>query len=68
MVSGFAMTNVGPRGNRVAAAGPGQSDAPSDVELGAASADLLAQGQYFEGGVGEPAEEDASGGMPRGKR
>jgi len=28
----------------------------------------LAQGQYFEGGVGEPAEEDTSGGMPRGKR
>jgi hypothetical protein len=51
---------LGLRGTRVAAAGPGQSDAASDVELGAPSANLLAQGQYFEGGVGEPAEEDTS--------
>jgi hypothetical protein len=44
-----------------------QSDAPSDVEVGAAP-NLLAQVQYFEGGVGGPAEEDASGGMRGGKR
>lgn len=41
-----------------------RSDAPSDVEVGAAP-NLLAQVQYFEGG---PAEEDASGGMRGGKR
>lgn len=39
-----------------------RSDAPSDVEVGAAP-NLLAQVQYFEGIVGGPAEEDASGGM-----
>jgi hypothetical protein len=29
---------------------------------------LLAQGQYFEGGVGEPAEEDTSGGNAKRKK
>lgn len=37
-----------------------RSDALSDVEVGAAP-NLLAKVQYLEGGVGGPAEEDASG-------
>lgn len=44
-----------------------RSDAPSDVEVGTAP-NLLALVQYFEGGIGAPAEEDASGGMRGGKR
>lgn len=44
-----------------------RSDASSDVEVGTAP-NLLALVQYFEGGIGAPAEEDASGGMRGGKR
>jgi hypothetical protein len=44
-----------------------RSDAPSDVEVGAASANLLEKRQHFEGGVGAPAEQDASRGA-RGEK